>query len=91
MQEYADLLEDLVTLHLPQHNLQHHTMIPWCAGEEPHTGIIAAITDSKPSVVTCVEDERLQFQVLPGFGLAMVGAMLWGAGVAPSRGHRCED
>ena len=33
------------------------------AGEEPHTGIIAGITDGIPSVVTCVEDERLQFQV----------------------------
>ena len=41
-----------------------------CVGEEPHTGIIAGITDGRPSVVTCVEDERLQFQVprlLPGF------------------------
>ena len=33
------------------------------AGEEPHTGIIAGITDTHPTVVTCVEDERLQFQV----------------------------
>ena len=34
-----------------------------CAGEEPHTGIIAAITAGPPNIVTCVEDERLQFQV----------------------------
>lgn len=31
-------------------------------GEEPHTGIIASITSGNSSVVTCVEDERLEFQ-----------------------------
>ncbi|KAK9812201.1 hypothetical protein WJX73_003893 [Symbiochloris irregularis] len=31
-------------------------------GEEPHTGIVASITATHPTVVTCVEDERLQFQ-----------------------------
>ena len=33
------------------------------AGEEPHSGIIAGITGGSPTIVTCVEDERLEFQV----------------------------
>lgn len=33
------------------------------SGEEPHTAIVASISNSNPAVVTCVEDERLQFQV----------------------------
>ena len=32
------------------------------AGEEPHTGIIAGITPGNPTLVTTVEDERLEFQ-----------------------------
>jgi ubiquitin-activating enzyme E1 len=32
-------------------------------GEDPHTAIVASIGNSNPAVVTCVEDERLQFQV----------------------------
>ncbi|KAJ0796013.1 putative ubiquitin/SUMO-activating enzyme E1, THIF-type NAD/FAD binding, ubiquitin-activating enzyme [Helianthus annuus] len=31
-------------------------------GEEPHTGIIASISNDKPALVTCVDDERLEFQ-----------------------------
>jgi ubiquitin-activating enzyme E1 len=31
-------------------------------GEEPHTAIVASISGSNPAVVTCVEDERLQFE-----------------------------
>ncbi|KAL4450533.1 hypothetical protein ABPG77_000889, partial [Micractinium sp. CCAP 211/92] len=31
-------------------------------GEEPHTGIIAGITPGNPTLVTTVEDERLEFQ-----------------------------
>ncbi|KAG1679642.1 hypothetical protein FOA52_006159 [Chlamydomonas sp. UWO 241] len=31
-------------------------------GEEPHTGIIESITSGNPAMVTCVEDERLEFQ-----------------------------
>lgn len=31
-------------------------------GEEPHSGIVAAITSANPALVTCVEDERLEFQ-----------------------------
>lgn len=31
-------------------------------GEEPHTGIIAGITPGHPTLVTTVEDERLEFQ-----------------------------
>jgi len=30
-------------------------------GEEPHSGIIASITPGSPTLVTCVDDERLQF------------------------------
>lgn len=32
------------------------------AGEEPHSGIIAGITPGNPTLVTTVEDERLEFQ-----------------------------
>lgn len=31
-------------------------------GEEPHTGIVASISNDNPALVTCVEDERLEFQ-----------------------------
>eukprot|EP00249_Psilotum_nudum_P022864 c28665_g1_i1 orf=405-3575(+) len=31
-------------------------------GEEPHTGIIASISNDNPAVVSCVDDERLEFQ-----------------------------
>ncbi|XP_002982764.2 ubiquitin-activating enzyme E1 2 [Selaginella moellendorffii] len=31
-------------------------------GEEPHTGIIASISNDNPAVVCCVDDERLEFQ-----------------------------
>lgn len=30
-------------------------------GEEPHTGIIASISNDSPALVTCVDDERLEF------------------------------
>lgn len=33
------------------------------AGEEPNTGIVAGITPGNPTLVTCVEDDRLNFQV----------------------------
>lgn len=33
------------------------------AGEEPHSGIVASITTGANPIVTCVEDERLEFQV----------------------------
>lgn len=33
------------------------------AGEEPATGIIASITNGSPSLVTCVDDERLELEV----------------------------
>ena len=32
------------------------------AGEEAHSGIVAGITGGSPTIVTCVEDERLEFQ-----------------------------
>lgn len=31
-------------------------------GEDPHTGIIASISNDNPPLVTCVDDERLEFQ-----------------------------
>lgn len=31
-------------------------------GEEPHTGIIASISNDNPALITCVDDERLGFQ-----------------------------
>ncbi|XP_074357659.1 ubiquitin-activating enzyme E1 1-like [Apium graveolens] len=31
-------------------------------GEEPHTGIIASISNDKPALISCVDDERLEFQ-----------------------------
>ena len=34
-------------------------------GEEPFTGIVAGITPGVTTLVTCVEDDRLEFQVDP--------------------------
>ncbi|GJN33501.1 hypothetical protein PR202_gb22110 [Eleusine coracana subsp. coracana] len=31
-------------------------------GEDPHTGIIASITNDSPAMVSCIDDERLEFQ-----------------------------
>ncbi|KAK4762426.1 hypothetical protein SAY86_008194 [Trapa natans] len=31
-------------------------------GNEPHTGIIASISNDNPALVSCVDDERLEFQ-----------------------------
>lgn len=31
-------------------------------GEEPHSGIVASVSAENPALVTCVEDERLEFQ-----------------------------
>uniref|UniRef100_A0ACD5YZK1 Uncharacterized protein n=1 Tax=Avena sativa TaxID=4498 RepID=A0ACD5YZK1_AVESA len=31
-------------------------------GEDPHTGIIASVTNDNPALVSCVDDERLEFQ-----------------------------
>ena len=31
-------------------------------GEEPHTGIIASISNDHPALVSCVDDERLEFE-----------------------------
>jgi hypothetical protein len=46
------------------HPPAHSCLLPAClpAGEEPHTGIIAGITPGNPTLVTTVEDERLEFQ-----------------------------
>lgn len=32
------------------------------AGEEPHKGIVASISNENPAFVTCVDDERLEFE-----------------------------
>ncbi|XP_047330703.1 ubiquitin-activating enzyme E1 1-like [Impatiens glandulifera] len=31
-------------------------------GEEPHTGIVASISNDNPAFVSCVDDERIEFQ-----------------------------
>ncbi|KAI3746527.1 hypothetical protein L6452_08961 [Arctium lappa] len=31
-------------------------------GEEPHAGLIVSISNDNPALVTCVDDERLEFQ-----------------------------
>ncbi|VAH41779.1 unnamed protein product [Triticum turgidum subsp. durum] len=31
-------------------------------GEDPHTGIIASISNDNPALISCVDDERLEFQ-----------------------------
>ncbi|KAL3826155.1 hypothetical protein ACJIZ3_022184 [Penstemon smallii] len=31
-------------------------------GEDPHTGIIASISNDNPALVSCVDDERIEFQ-----------------------------
>lgn len=31
-------------------------------GEDPHTGIIASISNDNPALVACIDDERLEFQ-----------------------------
>ncbi|CAL5060894.1 unnamed protein product [Urochloa decumbens] len=31
-------------------------------GEDPHTGIIASISNDSPALISCVDDERLEFQ-----------------------------
>lgn len=31
-------------------------------GEDPHTGIIASVSNDNPALVSCVDDERLEFQ-----------------------------
>jgi len=36
---------------------------PSRAGEEPHSGIVASVSSGNPALVTCIDDERLEFQV----------------------------
>ena len=43
------------------------------AGEDPHSGIVASITNGNPCLVTCVDDERLEFQVS-----SLADAIEWG-------------
>jgi hypothetical protein len=61
------------------HSPPHHPFIglPFLqSGEEPHAGIVAGITPGNPTLVTAVEDERLEFQ---DGGLVFVGVLV-GAG-----------
>ncbi len=50
----SDLLHELGT--------QNMTYI---AGEEPATGIVASIIPGNPTLITCVDDERMEFQARP--------------------------
>ncbi|TYI16190.1 hypothetical protein ES332_A08G237900v1 [Gossypium tomentosum] len=43
-------------------------------GEEPHTGIIASISNDNPALVSCVDDERLEFE---DGDLVVVKAQFW--------------
>ncbi|GFZ19915.1 ubiquitin-activating enzyme 1 [Actinidia rufa] len=40
----------------------HQPTIAFIKAEEPHTGIIASISNDNPALVSCVDDERLEFQ-----------------------------
>ena len=42
----------------------HGTLHSPCtvAGEDPHSGIIASVTSGNPALITCIDDERLEFQ-----------------------------
>lgn len=40
-------------------HLGRHT----ATGEEPHSGIVASVERGSPALVTCIDDERLEFQV----------------------------
>lgn len=42
-------------------------------GEDPHTGIVASVDIAAQAMVTCVEDERLEFQVCEDDMLNMLG------------------
>lgn len=44
----------------------HDPSPPLTAGEEPHSGIVASISSGNPALVTCIDDERLEFQVGEG-------------------------
>ena len=48
------------------------------AGEQPTTAIIASITPGNPTLVTCVDDERLELEVgvLTLFRLGLLGQEL---------------
>jgi hypothetical protein len=41
---------------------QKYLLFLYPPGEEPHAGIVAGITPGNPTLVTTVEDERLEFQ-----------------------------
>ena len=34
----------------------------YLAGEDPHQGIVASVTSGSPALITCIDDERLEFQ-----------------------------
>lgn len=51
------------TTHVFQHAWLYYISLFLDAGEEPFMGIVAGITPGPTTLVTCVEDERLEFQV----------------------------
>ncbi|PSC67218.1 Ubiquitin-activating enzyme E1 2 [Micractinium conductrix] len=59
-------------------------------GEEPHTGIIAGITPGNPTLVTTVEDERLEFQDGEEVTFNEVVGMTELNGRAPIRVKNCK-
>lgn len=68
-------------------------------GEEPHSGIVASISNGAPAMVTCVEDERLEFQVRPGWrgavhyrfvGFDSVALPAMTEGLKPARCHHTK-
>jgi hypothetical protein len=69
------LLFAIICLPPPDHPRLRPTL--HVSGEEPHSGIVASVTSGNPALVTCIDDERLQFQVRgpPGGGGGMVAVM----------------
>ena len=63
--------------------------MPVSAGEEPATGIIASIIPGSPTIITCVDDERMDFQVRSCICLRAVGS--WYVVHSGSAGHTACD
>jgi ubiquitin-activating enzyme E1 len=59
-------------------------------GEEPHTGIVAGITPGNPTLVTTVEDERLEFQDGEEVVFSEIVGMTELNGRAPLRVKNCK-
>lgn len=59
-------------------------------GENPHTGIIASISNGYPALVTCIEDERLEFQDGELVTFSEVKGMTEINGMGPVRVKNCK-